>query len=98
MTLPSAGVPGLLTAVTAALQVLHHHQPGALLLADPGLYAAPAHHHGHLLLPGECGHAVLVPPVTGPATLHYLHVCRRHLNISECYCVHTRPSLSAIEI
>ena len=79
MTGRTAGLSGLLTAVTAALQVLHHHQTGALLLTLAGLYAAPAQHDGHLLLLGESGHTGLVPSVAATAALHYLHVCRGHL-------------------
>ena len=75
----TAGLSGLLTAVTATLQVLHHHQTGALLLTLAGLDAAPAQHDGHLLLLGQCGHTVLVPPVATSAALHYLNVCRGHL-------------------
>ena len=79
MTGGTAGLSGLLTAVTAALQVLHHHQTGALLLTLAGLYAAPGQHDGHLLLLGESGHTGLVPSVAATTALHNLHVCRGHL-------------------
>ena len=74
-----AGLPLLLPAVTAALQVLHQAQAGALLLALPRLDAAPAHHHPDLLHPGLGGDTALAAPVTGPPALQHLHMGRGHL-------------------
>ena len=79
MALRGAGLPLLLPAVTAALQVLHHGDAGALLLTLPSLNAAPPHHHPDLLLPGLGGDTALAAPVTGPTTLEHLNMGRGHL-------------------